>query len=55
MIGALYKPAHQQATAARSDKLGGQGCSSPTLSSGELVNYSGSFIELFVILVLFSC
>lgn len=35
MIGALYKPAHQQATTARSDKLGGQGCSSPTLPSGD--------------------
>ena len=46
MIGALYKPA-QQATSARSDKLGGQGHSSPTLSSGGVVNYLVPSLLLF--------
>ena len=51
MIGALYKPAHQQVTAARSDKLGGQGCSSPTLSSGDSVPSLNYLLLLWCVVV----
>ena len=45
MVGVLYKPPHQQATTARSDR---QGQPSPTSSTGTVVNNFHPFIIVFV-------